>query len=118
MSQSVETPTKALPAGGALGQYILVKFTSDVLSVAALGEEPIGVMQQAAFAAGEVCNVRLLSAQGTMKCFASAAVAQGAVVYGRAAGKVDDDSGTSAIRIGIALEAATAAGDIIEVLPC
>jgi hypothetical protein len=105
-------------AGAAIDQFILVKLASDLLSVAALGEEPIGVIEEASFVSGDIRSVRLLSAKGTIKCIASGAFSQGAVLYGRASGKVDDISTTSAIRIGIALEAATATGDVVEVLPC
>ena len=116
MSQMLDGNYKAFTAGGALGIFTLVKLTSGVLSLAALGEEFIGVLMQEAFAAGDVCNVRLRSGSGTCKMKASGAFSQGAVVYGRASGLIDDISTTSAIRAGIALEAATAANDIVEVL--
>jgi len=61
--------------------------------------------------------VRLRSAQGTIKCKASGAFSSGAILYGRANGLVDDIATSSAVRVGVALEAATAANDIIEVLP-
>jgi uncharacterized ferredoxin-like protein len=117
MAAIVTTATRTAIAGAAIGQHVLVKLTSDVLSVAALGEEPIGTMEEASFASGDIRAVRLRSAQGTIKCKASGAFSQGAVVYGRASGLVDDIT-TSAIRIGIALESATAANDFIEVLCC
>lgn len=118
MSQYVETPTKAFTAGAALGKHTLVKLSSSKLAAAGLAEEPIGVLEDESFADGDVRAVRLLSATGTIKCKAANAITEGAVVYGRASGLVDDASGSSAIRIGIALEAATATNDIIEVLPC
>jgi len=118
MSQYVETPTKAFTAGAAIGKHILVKLDTAKLAVAGLAEQAVGVIEDEAFADGDLRAVRLLSAQGTIKCVAAAAVAEAAVVYGRALGKVDDVSTSSAIRVGVALEAATAAGDIIEVLPC
>lgn len=118
MSQYVDSSVKSFVAGAAIGRGVLVKLTSDVLSVAALAEEPVGVLEEASFASGDVRPVRLLSAKGTIICKASNAFSQGAVVYGRASGLVDDISTSSACRIGIALEAATAANDLIEVLPC
>ncbi len=117
MSQFVETATKAFTAGAAIGKHILVKISSSKLAVAGLAEQPIGTIEDEAFADLDVRAVRLLSAQGTLKCVAAAAVAEGAVVYGRAAGKVDDVSTSSAVKIGIAMEAAGAANDIIEVMP-
>ena len=111
------TGTKGFEANAALAQHVLVKQeSSGKLSVAALGEEFIGTTLNEAFAQNDVIPVRLKSAPGTMKCIASGAFAINAVVYGRALGKIDDISATSAIRVGIALEAALAAGDIIEVM--
>ena len=116
MSQFVETPTKGFEAGAAIAIHILVKLASGVLQVAAADEEWIGVTEAAAFAAGDRIPVRLRSAQGTMKCTAAGAFAESAVLFGQADGKVDDVA--EAIRVGIALEAAGAAGDIVEVLVC
>jgi len=118
MSQFVDGSSKSFVAGAAIGQHILVKVTSGVLSVAALGEEPIGTLEEASFASGDIRSVRLRSCKGTIRCVASGTFDQGKTVYGRADGKIDDISTTSAVRIGIALEAATAANDVIEVLPC
>ncbi len=117
MSQFVETPTKGFVAGAAIGKHILVKLSSGKLAVAALGEEFIGTLEDESFADLDIRTVRLKSAQGTIKCVASGAFSNGAVVYGRAAGKVDDISTTSAIRVGVALETVTASGDIVEVMP-
>ena len=118
MSQIVETSTKCFTAGTAIGVGVLVKLSSSKLAVAGLADQPVGVMEEASFADGDLRSVRLLSAKGTIKCKAAAAVSEGAVVYGRADGLVDDDSSSSAIQIGVALEAASAKNDLIEVLPC
>lgn len=118
MNQYVEGPTKAFTAGAAIGKHILVKLSSGKLAVAGLGDEWLGTLEDESFADGDARSVRLRSAQGTIQCVASGAFSAGAIVYGRAAGKVDDISTTSAIRVGMALEAATAASDIIEVLIC
>ena len=118
MSQATEGRTKTFTAGAAIGQWILVKLSSGKLAVAALGDEWIGVIEEAAFADLDRRSVVMRSAEGTIKCVASGAFSAGAVVYGRAAGKVDDISTTSAVRVGIALEAATALNDIVEVLVC
>jgi len=118
MSQYIDGPRKTFDAGGALAQRILVKLSSGVLAAAGLAEEFIGSIDEAAFAAGDPRSVTLRNKQGTMLCVAAGAFSAGAVVYGRAAGKVDDIGTSSAIRVGIALEAATAADDIVEVLNC
>lgn len=105
-------------AAAAIGKGVLVKLSAaGTVDIAALGENPIGVAEEPAFAAGDRIAVRYRSAAGTIKCKASGAFAVGAVVYGRAAGLIDDISTTSAIKIGTALEAATAANDLVEVLP-
>lgn len=77
----------------------------------------VGVSEYAA-ASGDVVGVQLLNRGGTVEIIASEAVAIAEVVYAAADGKI---SGLSAVagdyrRIGIALEAATADGDAIEVL--
>jgi len=117
MSQYVETATKTFTAGAAISKHILVYLSSEVLQVAGLATQPIGTTENATFASGDLVSVRLLSAQGTIQCVASGTFSQGALVYGRADGKIDDISTSSAVKIGMALEAATASGDIIEVLP-
>lgn len=117
MSQYVSTPKKKFVAGAAIGAHILVKISSGKLAVAALGDEFIGTLDEEAFADLDIVSVHLKSAQGTLKAVASGAFSAGAVVYGRAVGKVDDISATSAIRLGIAMEDAGAAGDIVEVMP-
>lgn len=68
-------------------------------------------------AIGELVAVRMKNAGGTVELEAEAAIADGAVVYGRAAGKVDDSNADSALRFGKALGAASGPGAIIEVLP-
>jgi hypothetical protein len=118
MSQLTEGRTKTFTAGEPIGEHILARLNSSgLLEVCQLGEVPVSVMYTPAFAAGQPCAVTLVSADGTFKCIAAGAFSQGAVVYGRADGKVDDISTTSAIRVGIALEAATNSGDVIEVMP-
>jgi len=59
--------------------------------------------------------VRLWNAQGTRKMVAAGAITKHAIVYGAAGGKIDDTANGNPI--GIALEAASGDGSIIEVLP-
>jgi len=115
MSQYVNGNVKTFTAGGAIAVDLLVKISSGKLAVAGLLDEILGTMEAASFADGDVASVRLKSAAGTHSCVSENAIAEGAAVYGRAGGKVDDVS-TGATRLGIALEAATAANDVIEVL--
>jgi predicted pyridoxine 5'-phosphate oxidase superfamily flavin-nucleotide-binding protein len=73
----------------------------------------LGTTENAATFVDEPVGVRLISAHGTRKVVANGAISLGALVYCAAAGKVGS-SGT--VPFGVALEAATADNDIIEVL--
>ena len=117
MSQQNDSGIKAFTAGAALAAHTLVNLSSGVLAACGLTEQPIGVLLEASFASGDIRPVKLMSAPGTIRVKTENAVAAMAVVYGRAAGVVDDSSAGSALKIGIALEAATAPGDVIEVMP-
>lgn len=66
-------------------------------------------------ALGEQVSVQLRSFNGTVQLEAAGAIALGGDVYGAADGKIEDVVGSNLI--GIALQAATAAADVIEVLP-
>lgn len=116
MSQYVETACKAFTAGAALAKYSRVKLASGVLAEAGLAEKEIGTLEQASFAAGDVVAVRLTSAQGTCKMIAIEAIAEAAAVYTETDGKIQDTAQATSFLIGTALEAATADGDVIEVL--
>lgn len=110
---------KTFTANGAIGGKLRVKITAASATVppqvelAGAGEQHIGVTEVAA-ADGEMIAVRLRNADGTHEVTAAGAFAVGAVLYGAASGKVDDASSGTAI--GIAVEAATADGDIVEVV--
>ena len=113
MSQFVETPTKTFTAGAAIDQYLRVKLSSGKLAVAGASDVSIGVMEVESFADLDKVAVRLSTAQGTRKMVASEAITAGDPVYAAASGKV---AATGTVVEGRALEAATADGDIIEVL--
>lgn len=116
MSQQVDTLFRTFTAGAAIGRFIRVKLTSGKLAVAvAADRDYLGTIEEAAFADLDVRRVRLRTAQGTAKMVADAAVTLGATVFTRAAGKVGATAVGSFI-IGVALEAAAADGDVIEVL--
>jgi len=117
MAQFVTERTKTFTAGAAIGENLRVKISSGVLAVAGVGasDEPveIGTMEAPSFASGDKATVVLRSAQGTVKMVAAAAITAGAAVYGAASGQISSTS--SGNQIGIALEAAGAANDVIEV---
>jgi len=84
------------------------------LEVAGAGDREIGtLLQKSTGTTNESVSVRDRKAQGTHLMVAAAAIAANAYVFGAAAGKIDDaDNGNP---IGIALNAATADGDLVEV---
>lgn len=114
MSQEVRECTKTFTAGAALVQNRLVVLSAGVLDYADAYTPAIGTLEDTTFASGDVVGVRLIPGEGTFKMMASAAITSGAYVYQAASGKIDD---VGFIPVGIALEAASADGDIIEVLP-
>ena len=113
MSQYVETPTRAFAAAAIRAQFLRVYLSTGTLTTAGAANPSIGTQEIASVAATDVVPVRLRTAQGTRKCVASEAITAGASVYAAASGKVAS-SGT--IIEGIALEAATANNDVIEVM--
>lgn len=110
---------RTFTANGALGAKVRVKLTAASVTspvqveVAGAGEQHIGITEAAA-ADTALVAVRLRTYPGTHEGIASEALAVGAVLYGAASGKIKDTSDGTAI--GIALEEATANGDIIEFL--
>ncbi len=118
MSQVVETAKKTFTAGAAIAKFARVKLSSGVLAAAGVGASDetleIGVLEDATFTSGDIATVRLRSSQGTTKMIASAAIAAGVAVYGAASGKIATTASGTAI--GVSMEAATADGDVIEVM--
>lgn len=114
MSGIVETATKGYTAGAALAQFLRVKLSTEKLAAAGAEDEGVGTIEEAAFADGDFCSVRLWNAMGTRKMVAAGAIAKHAIVYGAASGKIDDVANGNPI--GIAMEAASGNGSIIEVL--
>lgn len=96
-------------------QYYFVEFgaaAGQVDAVDTLAEQAIGVVQNTP-EAGEMANVQIF---GTTKVVASAAIAEGAKVTAAAGGKAVSTTTAGHIVRAIALEAAAADGDIIEVM--
>jgi hypothetical protein len=116
MSQYVDSNTKAFTAAGTIKQYARVTLGSGgTITEAGLAVKDIGTAMEPAVS-GDVISVRLRTATGTHKMIAIEALAAGATLYTESDGKVQDTAATTAFQIGTALEAATADGDIIEVL--
>jgi hypothetical protein len=107
-------------AGEALATNRRVKLESGTTTTppevvyADAGEQHIGVTEFAA-ADGDPVTVRLITAPGTVEISAADSFAIGATLYGADDGQISDTSSGSAL--GIAVEAATAQNDLVEVTP-
>jgi hypothetical protein len=99
----------------AIERYRRVKVDANGLISLAGNNDAIGVVIEDVAASG-VGTVKLFSAPGTMFFTAAGAVTAAAALYPAANGKVDDAVAGNALGY-VALEAATADGDIIEATP-
>jgi len=114
-----ETKSKiTLTTGAAVSQKRLVQLSTGTAIHNVATTKPIGVADYAA-ASGDNVAVNLLSGEQTIEITAAGAISLDADVYAAAAGKVQalPTDGGNYIKIGVAMEAATADGDIIEILP-
>ena len=104
--------------GAAVSAKRLVKLSSSEVIHNTAADDAIGASDYAADD-GDNVAVRLLSEPGSLEITAAGTITADADVYAAAAGKVQalPSDGGQYKKIGIALEAATADGDIIEVLP-
>jgi len=117
MSQFVDGNYKTFVADEAIDVHLRVKLDSDGrVTVAGLTDKDIGTAVTPAFAAGDNVTVKLRTGSGTHKMVAIEALAVGARLYTETGGKVQDTAQATSFQLGTALEAATADGDIIEVL--
>ena len=112
------TLIKNLTAGAAISPFRIVKFSAaeTVIQAAAATDSLIGVANEVGAASGERQDVIL---EGIAFIEASAAIALGALVTSDASGRAvtaAPAAGTNNRIIGIAMEAATATGDIVRVL--
>lgn len=99
----------------AIAANVRVKVDSNgLISVAAAAEAAIGVTI-APIAASGTGTVKMFSAPGTYLCQASVAITKGTQVFPAASGKVAA-TGTTALPL-MALDAAAADGDVIELAP-
>lgn len=108
---------KPFLAGGAITQYRAVKIAAgETVTTATAGTDSvIGICQEEVTAgdatAGRLVNVMML---GVSRCIAGAAITIGATVMTDATGRVVAATATNR-PIGIALQAASAAGDHVDV---
>ncbi len=115
-SNLLGTSPQSIVSGAAIGQYRLVKISAANTGIVttAITDSPIGVSMISAAGAHEVVPLQTM---GIAKIVASDAVSIGAQVMPTAsgAGKCVTTAGATAKSIGIALSAAGADGDVIEV---
>lgn len=109
---------KGLVAGAAIAAYRIVKLSAadTVIQSAAATDAHIGVVTDVGPASGERCEVMT---HGIANVEAGAAVTLGALVTSDATGRgiaAAPAVGANARHIGVALDAASAAGDVIRVL--
>lgn len=113
MSQYTEAAVRQFTANAALGQHLRVTtLSTGKVALAEAGQMGVGTTENVATAADELVGIRLNNAHGTRKVVANGAISEGSLVYCAASGKVAS-SGT--VSYGVACEAATADGDVIEV---
>lgn len=116
MSQWNEGASKGYVATSALADGVAVKLSSGNVVVATAGTDLTIGVTVGATAAGGTANVRLRSAQGTIRVQAGGTVAVGDAVTATAAGKALTTTTAGNQILGYALEAG-ASGDFIEILP-
>ncbi len=114
MSQYNDAGVRSFEADAACPRFVRVKLESDGKVVpAGATDNHIGTASREAFQAGDKIAVCLVNK--SVKMVAGEAVAAGEAVYGLANGKIGSES-AGAFLAGIALEAASADGDVIEVM--
>lgn len=103
-------------------RHLLYKVGSDAdhIAVGGAADLPIGTIDDEADAAEENLSVQLLGKGPTKRMVASEAISAGEEAYTAASGKVQDlpTAAGTYWRVGTALTAAAADGDIIEVADC
>lgn len=105
--------TKSELADNALTANRFVKLTSTGVDTATAGTDKIDGVNRYAVAAGETATVTVL---GTAIVEASGVIGKGAYVTATTAGKAIATTTAGHVVRGVALEAAAADGDLIEVL--
>ena len=117
MAEMNATGHKSFTTSAAVAQWARVKLEAGgTVVTAGLAEKEIGVATREAFASGDIIDVQMVSAPGTVKMIAIEALAVAAPVYTETSGKVQDTAQATSYLVGIALNAAAADGDIVEVL--
>lgn len=116
MSQYYDTIERTFEASAAISLHAAVQIANTgKVSSNGLATRTIGFATRAAFADGDKITVRML--YPTYKAIAKEAIAIAATLYTEAGGKLQDTAESTSLPMFLALEAATAENDIIEVMP-
>lgn len=115
MAGVIEGRTRTFTAGAAIEAHRCLKLSSGDVQHAGATDEVIAFSDRKV-ASGDAISCILGNAEGTVKLEAADAITAGAVVYCKADGKIDDQADSSK-KVGKAITAAAAAGDLIEVMP-
>lgn len=108
---------RTFTAGEALSvPYLRVKLSSGAVVAAGASDQDIGIALRAV-ASGEPVAVKLRNFPGSTAMVAAKAITAGTSVFTAASGKLSDASPAGSYPRGVALSAAAADGDEIEVLP-
>lgn len=116
-AQVITGATRTFTAGATIAAFSRVNLSSGELAAAGLTDADEVGFVTADCVDGDSVAVVLRGAQGTVTAIAAEAIAVGATVYTAASGKVADTAASTSYPRGIALEAAAADGDYIEILP-
>lgn len=116
--QANATSVGTFPRNAAIGEYLRVVMSGGNLALASANQVHLGTTKENNLSEGvgssTVAAVVFRNAVGTVYMKASGAISQYADVYGSDSGKVS--ATVNGNRVGVALTAATADGDVIEVL--
>jgi len=115
--QQQDSAYGSILSGAALEPNRLIKLSSGtaVYCTATTTDRPIGVTVNRTTASGQVVQFKFLNAPGTIIISSASTLTAGAMVYPAASGQVSSTSTTSIL--GITIQAATAANDLVEVVP-
>lgn len=117
-AQAYAEPQVSFPADTAIGPYLRVKLSSGNLTLAGAADVELGVVDKrinvtdGTLGASDHGTVLLRNTEGAVYGTADGAISAYAAVYGAASGKISATENGN--YLGIALEAATADGDVIS----
>lgn len=116
-AQPIAGNTRTFISGATIPAFSRVNLSGGELAAAGLTDDDEVGYTTADSVDGDAVAVVLRGASGTQTAIAAGAIAVGAVVYTAADGEINDVAASTSYPRGIALEAAAADQDVIEILP-